>query len=193
MIQNLPLVLASASPRRMELLKGLGLKFTINVKAIDETFPPTMPSNEVALYIARKKAGVFDLDEYAPGGLITADTVVVLGDQIMGKPADEAEAMAVLGSLSGRTHEVVTGFCLRVGEEWYTDTDKAYVTIGDLTSEEIRHYVQTQPPLDKAGAYGIQDWLGLARVERLEGSYFTVMGLPTHKVYAALRQLGVLA
>ena len=192
MIQKLPLILASGSPRRQELLQGLGMKFSVLVKPVDETPPLGLAPREVAMFLARKKAGVFNKEDFAPGGLLTADTIVVMGEELMGKPADETEAIAMLGSLSGRTHEVITAFCLRVGDELYTEADTAHVRIGKLSSEEITHYVRTQPPMDKAGGYGIQDWFGLALVERIEGSYYTVMGLPTHRAYFAFKKMGIL-
>lgn len=183
------LVLASASPRRRQLLQGLDLQVEITSVDVDETPPPGMPAEQVAEHLARKKAeawsGALDDDQV----LITADTTVLVGDQLLNKPVDEADARAMLGLLSGKPHRVITGVCLRTARSKASFADNAVVRFRALSPEEIAYYVARHRPLDKAGAYGVQDWIGYTAVERIEGSFYTVMGLPMHRVYAALKAL----
>lgn len=182
------IVLSSNSPRRKELLGELGIDFEVRViEGIDETYPKELSVEEVPQYIAREKARVYIVgkDEV----LLTADTVVVLGNEIMGKPHDEADAMRMLRQLSGKTHQVITGVCLKTSDKQVTFSDITDVSFADLTDEEIKYYVDNFRPLDKAGAYGIQEWIGLAGVTGIKGSYFNVVGLPVHRVYAELKKL----
>ena len=182
------IVLSSNSPRRKELLGELGIDFEVRViEGIDETYPKELSVEEVPQYIAREKARVYIVgkDEV----LLTADTVVVLGNEIMGKPHDEADAMRMLRQLSGKTHQVITGVCLTTNDKQVTFADVTDVSFVDLTDEEIKYYVDNFCPLDKAGAYGIQEWIGLAGVTGIKGSYFNVVGLPVHRVYAELKKL----
>ena len=182
------IVLSSNSPRRKELLGELGIDFEVRViEGIDETYPKELSVEEVPQYIAREKARVYIVgkDEV----LLTADTVVVLGNEIMGKPHDEADAMRMLRQLSGKTHQVITGVCLTTNDKQVTFADVTDVNFADLTDEEIKYYVDNFRPLDKAGAYGIQEWIGLAGVTGIKGSYFNVVGLPVHRVYAELKKL----
>ena len=182
------IVLSSNSPRRKELLDELGIDFEVRViEGIDETYPKELSVEEVPQYIAREKARVYIVgkDEV----LLTADTVVVLGNEIMGKPHDEADAMRMLRQLSGKTHQVITGVCLTTNEKQVTFADITDVSFADLTDEEIKYYVDNFRPLDKAGAYGIQEWIGLAGVTGIKGSYFNVVGLPVHRVYAELKKI----
>ena len=182
------IVLSSNSPRRKELLDELGIDFEVRViEGIDETYPKELSVEEVPQYIAREKARVYIVgkDEV----LLTADTVVVLGNEIMGKPHDEADAMRMLRQLSGKTHQVITGVCLTTNNKQVTFADITDVSFADLTDEEIKYYVDNFRPLDKAGAYGIQEWIGLAGVTGIKGSYFNVVGLPVHRVYAELKKL----
>ena len=182
------IVLSSNSPRRKELLGELGIDFEVRViEGIDETYPKELSVEEVPQYIAREKARVYIVgkDEM----LLTADTVVVLGNEIMGKPYDEADAMRMLRQLSGKTHQVITGVCLTTNDKQVTFADVTDVSFADLTDEEIKFYVDNFRPLDKAGAYGIQEWIGLAGVTGIKGSYFNVVGLPVHRVYAELKKL----
>ncbi len=183
------LILASGSPRRSQLLAALDVEFTVRVKPdIDESFPAHLRGAQIAEYLAHRKAVAYD-DEVAAGhAVLTADTIVVLDEEVLNKPADEADAHRMLRQLSGRTHEVFTGVCLRYGELAWLLHDRTAVTFADLTDAEIQQYVRKHRPLDKAGAYGAQDWIGLAAITRLEGSYFTVMGLPTHRVYQVLAE-----
>ncbi len=189
------LVLASASPRRRQLLQGLDLSVEITSVDVDETPPSGMPSADVAEYLARKKAEAWN-GELAPDQvLITADTTVLLdaadgeAPLLLNKPENAADARRMLSILSGRTHRVITGVCLRSATAIHSFDDVAHVTFSVLDSEEIAYYVQRYNPLDKAGAYGVQDWIGYIGVERLEGSFYTVMGLPMHRVHRALKQL----
>lgn len=182
------IVLSSNSPRRKELLGELGIDFEVRViEGIDETYPKELSVEEVPQYIAREKARVYIVgkDEV----LLTADTVVVLGNEIMGKPHDEADAMRMLRQLSGKTHQVITGVCLTTNDKQVTFADVTDVSFAELTDEEIKFYVENFRPLDKAGAYGIQEWIGLAGVTGIKGSYFNVVGLPVHRVYAELKKL----
>ena len=185
------IVLSSNSPRRKELLGELGIDFEVRViEGIEETYPKELSVEEVPQYIAREKARVYIVDKDEV--LLTADTVVVLGNEIMGKPHDEADAMRMLRQLSGKTHQVITGVCLKTSDKQVTFSDITDVSFADLTDEEIKYYVDNFRPLDKAGAYGIQEWIGLAGVIGIKGSYFNVVGLPVHRVYAELKKLKAL-
>ena len=187
------LILASNSPRRRQLLTELGLAYEIRLLPVDEDFPAHLRRAEVAEYLAAHKAAA-----YAPGlapdeVVLTADTIVCLGDDVLNKPADVAEATAMLTRLQGRAHEVITAVCLRCGDgREVVFSDQATVYFRPLSPAEISHYIVTAQPFDKAGAYGAQDWLGMVGITRLEGSYFTVMGLPTHRVWEELARLGAL-
>ena len=184
------IILASNSPRRRELLAGLDLEFEVRViKGIDESYPNTLPPTEVAQYIAAKKADAYLTTITDNDLVITADTVMIVDDEILGKPHDEAEAKAMLRRISGRSHQVVTGVCLvtkNKRREFSVSTD---VTFRNLTESEIDYYVSHYHPLDKAGAYGIQEWIGYVGVTALNGSYFNVMGLPVQRIYAELQLL----
>ncbi len=180
-----PLVLASGSPRRRQLLADTGFAFTIETRPTDEAFSADMPVDEVAEFLARQKAAEFTHD-LGQRLVLCADTVVILDNQILNKPADAADAHRMLRSLSGRPHRVRTGVCLLSPEGLTSFTDEATVYFTDLTDEEIDYYIRVCQPFDKAGAYGAQDFIGLVGVQRLEGSFYTVMGLPTHQVYRAL-------
>ena len=181
-----PLILASTSPRRQYLMKEAGFEFTIEKPDVDESFPDNMPVDQVAKYLASKKAEYFRLklkDEI----IVTADTVVILFDKILNKPADRKEACEMLAMLSGRTHLVMTGVCILSKEKEESFDDTTEVTFQSLTKEEIDFYVDHYKPYDKAGAYGAQDWIGMVAIQKLNGSYFTVMGLPIHEVYQHLK------
>jgi septum formation protein len=196
MLDNLKdyrLVLASNSPRRKDLLAGLGLDFIVRTPDhVDESFPVGMDVSEIAVYIARKKAEA-SVSRSEPGDLvITADTVVEVQGQILGKPADRADAIRMLENLSGKYHRVYTGVCL-VSEGFRSSfTSCTTVCFSELEAEEITHYVEVFKPYDKAGAYGIQEWIGYVGVERMEGSYYNVMGLPIHQLYLALKHVPAL-
>ena len=179
-------ILSSNSPRRKELFAGLGIGFEVRViSGIDESYPPGLPPNEVPLYIAKEKAAAYDIAE---GELvITADTVVIVDNDILGKPADEDEARRMLRKLSGRSHEVTTGVCLTTCNLQRSFAVTSEVTFKSLSEEEIDYYVRNYRPLDKAGAYGIQEWIGYIGVTSLRGSYFNVMGMPVQRIYEELR------
>lgn len=183
------LVLASASPRRRQLLQGLDLPVEITSVDVDETPPPGMPDDEVAEHLARKKAGAWKGVLAVDQVLVTADTTVLIDDHLLNKPMDDADAHRMLRILSGRDHRVITGVCLRTTERLVSFADIAVVRFRELSEEEIAYYVRVHKPLDKAGAYGVQDWIGYTAVERIEGSFYTVMGLPMHRVYAELKRL----
>lgn len=183
-------VLASASPRRRHLLHGLDLPVEITRVDVDETPPEGMPVAHVAEHLARKKAEAWTGNLANDQVLITADTTVLLGNLLLNKPVDEADARRMLSLLSGQDHVVVTGVCLRTSGTILSFSDTAVVRFRQLSAEEIAYYVEKHAPLDKAGAYGVQDWIGYTGVERIEGSFYTVMGLPMHRVYAALKALG---
>ena len=182
------IILASASPRRRQLLSGLGIDFEVRTLAgIDESYPEHLQGEAIAAYISKAKAEAYRAT-LAPNDLvITADTIVSVDGNVLGKPANEAEAHQMLQLLSGRTHEVVTGVTLMTKSQQQTFTATTSVTFAPLTEAEITHYVTHYRPLDKAGAYGIQEWIGMIAVESIQGSYFNVMGLPVQRLYKALR------
>ncbi|SKC60240.1 Maf family nucleotide pyrophosphatase [Ohtaekwangia koreensis] len=181
-----PIILASSSPRRQYLMKEAGFTFTIEKPDVEEDFPAALPSEQVARYLAAKKAEYFRPkmnDEI----IVTADTVVILNNTIMNKPQDRVEAIHMLSELSGKTHTVMTGVCILSKEREETFDDTTEVTFVKLTPSEIEFYVDQYKPFDKAGAYGAQDWIGMVAIEKITGSYFNVMGLPIHKVYQYLK------
>ncbi|MDO5130003.1 MAG: Maf-like protein [Prevotellaceae bacterium] len=182
------IILASNSPRRRELLAGLDLDFEVKViKGIDESYPETLAPDKVAQYIAAKKADAYVPAIHEDDLVITADTVVIVDNDILGKPHDESEAKAMLRRISGRSHQVVTGVCLVTKDkrrEFSVSTD---VTFRSLSESEIDYYVSHYRPFDKAGAYGIQEWIGYVGVTGLNGSYFNVMGLPVQRIYSELQ------
>ena len=183
------IILASNSPRRKELLAGLDVDFEVRIiKGIDESYPITLPTTEIAEYIAQKKAAAYRETMAADELIITADTIVVLNDEVLGKPKDAVDAHRMLHALSGKTHQVVTGVVLTTKGQQEHFSVVSNVTFKELTDDEINYYVETYKPMDKAGAYGIQEWIGYVGVTRLEGSYFNVMGLPVQRIYEALRR-----
>ena len=184
------LILCSASPRRRQLLQGLDLPVTITQADVDETPPEGMPAENVAEHLARLKAAAWNGTLGPHQVLIAADTTVLIDHHLLNKPVDAADAMRMLALLSGRTHRVITGVCLRTSEVLRSFADVALVTFRTLTAEEIAYYVEQHRPFDKAGAYGVQDWIGYTAVSHIEGSFYTVMGLPMHRVYEELRALG---
>lgn len=180
-------ILASNSPRRRELLAGLGLQFEVRVLAdIDENYPPTLPATQIAKYIAHKKAEANRAIMAKNEMIITADTIVVVDDMVMGKPADDADAIRMLSTLSGKTHKVITGVCITTLNKQTVFDVTTGVTFKTLTDEEINYYITHFHPTDKAGAYGIQEWIGYIGVTGLEGSYYNVMGLPVQRIYDEL-------
>lgn len=181
------LILASQSPRRQEILEKLGLPFQVRALDIDESFSSQLPADQVPAYLAEKKAGAFG-DLAAHQVILAADTVVIApSGEILNKPSTTEEAYDMLMSLSGKTHMVVTAFCVRTSQEISVRSDQAKVIFKELSSAEINHYIATCRPFDKAGGYGVQDFIGLAGVVHIEGSFYTIMGLPAHLVYEALQ------
>ena len=189
MVTPYKIILASNSPRRKELLAGLDLQFEVRVlQGIDESYPADLPTSKIAEFISKKKADAY-VETMADDELvITADTVVILGNEVMGKPHDEADAKRMLGELSGRTHQVATGVTLSTRQRQMSFSVVTNVTFKELSADEIDYYVRTYQPMDKAGAYGIQEWIGYIGVTALEGSYFNVMGLPVQRIYEALKR-----
>lgn len=182
------IVLASNSPRRKELLGGLDIPFEVRVlSGIDESYPQNLPTKDIAGYISQKKAAAYQQTMSDDELIITADTIVILGQKVMGKPKDTDEAVEMLHELSGKTHQVITGVCLTTKERQVAFSVKTDVTFKKLSDKEIRYYVDHYHPLDKAGAYGIQEWIGHIGVTGMNGSYFNVMGLPVQRIYEALK------
>jgi septum formation protein len=180
-----PIILGSSSPRRQFLMRESGFTFTVEKPDVDEEFPHELPVDQVAKYLAVKKAEFFRAtmkDQI----VVTADTVVIINNYILNKPQDRNEAISMLNVLSGKTHLVMTGVCILSAEKEDSFDDTTEVTFKNLTQTEIEFYVDTYKPYDKAGAYGAQDWIGMVAIEKITGSYFNVMGLPIHKVYQHL-------
>jgi septum formation protein len=185
-IKEYKIILASKSPRRQHLLKELGLHFEVKTKDTDESFPLSLKGAEIPEFLCRKKADAF-FDELKPGELlITADTVVWVGEQVLNKPEDHADAVRMLKMLSGTMHQVFTGVCLKTTEKTIVFSAETKVYFKDLSETEIEHYILHSKPFDKAGSYGAQDWIGLVGVKRIEGTYFNVMGLPMFELYGEL-------
>ena len=190
MNSSLPhIILASNSPRRRELLAGLGIDFEVRVlDGIDESYPDTLPVSEIAEHLAVKKADAYRSSMAADELIITADTVVVCGNEVMGKPADESDAHRMLCQLSGRVHHVITGVCITTKLQQRHFSVTTEVTFKQLSDDEITYYITHYRPFDKAGAYGIQEWIGYIGCTGLNGSYYNVMGLPVQRIYQELLQ-----
>ena len=188
-LDNIRLILASGSPRRRQLLTEAGLRFATAPKyRCDEEWPDTMAAADVAPYLSQLKSTAYPSPLADNEILVTADTVVIADGRVLGKPAGRDEAIVMLTLLSGRTHEVVTGVTLRSVSRTETFSAGSRVTFRPLSREEIEYYVDTFSPYDKAGAYGIQEWIGYAAVERIEGSFYNVMGLPVQRLYVELER-----
>ena len=182
------IILASKSPRRQELLRGMGMDFEILTKETDERFPSDMPLDEVPKYLSLQKSLAFTEDELPTDYLlITSDTVVICEGEILGKPKDREDAERMLQLLSGKTHHVVTGVTVRTAEKTESFAVRSNVTFAELDADEIDYYIEHCQPYDKAGAYGIQEWIGYVGISGLEGSFYNVMGLPTRKLYGVLK------
>ncbi|MBX9853186.1 MAG: Maf-like protein [Cytophagaceae bacterium] len=182
------LILASNSPRRQQLLKEAGINFLIKTKDTKEVYPPSLPSAEVPLYLAKLKADAFRKELKNNETILTADTVVIIDNKILGKPIDENDAVEMLKTLSGRMHTVITGVCILCNNKEIVFHDTTEVYFKKLQQADIEKYVREFKPLDKAGSYGIQEWIGLIGVEKINGSYFNVMGLPVHRVVEELKK-----
>lgn len=193
MLKNLDkydILLASNSPRRRELLGGLGIRFSVaSLPDVDESYPSALQGGDIPAYISRKKASSYRSLMKENTLLITADTIVWLNGKVYGKPKDKAEAKSMLHDLSGKVHTVFTGVTICTKETERTFTVASEVTFAVLDDEEIDYYVETFQPLDKAGSYGVQEWIGYVGVKSINGSYFNVMGLPVHRLYKELKQL----
>ena len=188
LVQNHPIILASKSPRRQELLKLMDLDFEVILRDIDERYPEGLEPHQVAQYISEQKAKVF-LPDGLRAVVITADTIVSFQNEILGKPKDAAHAVEMITKLSGNMHEVFTGVSLAYKGLIHTFYDVTEVYFRELNTAQINYYVNHYNPFDKAGAYGVQDWIGMIGVERIVGSYTNVMGLPTEKLYTELSKL----
>lgn len=191
MLENLKkynVILASKSPRRQELLRGMGVEFKVLTKETPETYDLTMPADEVPEFLSLQKSMAFSADELpADFLLITSDTVVIVDDEILGKPKDRNDAFRMLELLSGKTHHVVTGVTVRSAQKTSSFSVKSEVTFATLNEDEMTYYIDHCKPFDKAGAYGIQEWIGYVGISGLNGSFYNVMGLPTHRLYQVLK------
>lgn len=189
-LKKYQITLASNSPRRKELLSGLNLDYKVKILPdIDETYPDTLKGEDIPLYIARKKAEAYKSIMSKNELIITADTIVYTDGEVLGKPKDEADACRMLHALSGRSHQVITGVCITTSRFQRSFASVTEVTFDTLTDEEIDFYISTYNPMDKAGAYGIQEWIGFIGVSKLNGSYFNVMGLPVQRLYRELKNI----
>lgn len=183
------IILASQSPRRKQLLEWAELPFEIVVKETDERFPPGLAPDEVAIYIARNKALAVQEQRNASEVILAADTIVVLGDNIIGKPVHREDAVSILLALSGSTHKVITGVVIRKGDQEIAFADTTEVEFHNISVTEIEFYVDKYKPYDKAGAYAIQEWIGVVGIKSINGDFYNVMGLPVSRVVRALKKI----
>ncbi|HXK76017.1 MAG TPA: Maf-like protein [Bacteroidaceae bacterium] len=182
-------ILASNSPRRKELLSGLGIQYTVQtLPNIDESYPKDLSGADIPQYIAGQKASAYSEHMAEDDLIITADTVVILGDEVLGKPKDANDAYRMLRALSGQTHQVITGVCITTKKKKVTFSAQTDVTFVELTDDEITWYVDTYKPMDKAGSYGVQEWIGYIAVSSMNGSFYNVMGLPVQLLYHELKK-----
>ena len=189
LLKRYDVILASGSPRRQQLLREMGIEFMVVVRPVEEKTETGLTPQKAAETLSRLKMSAFRESDFTNNRLIiTADTIVALDNRILGKPENRAQAIEILTKLSGKCHEVITGVCIKTAEKEEVFTATTQVCFKKLTLDEIVYYIDNYKPYDKAGAYGIQEWIGHAAVERIEGSYFNVMGLPTHKLYEKLRK-----
>lgn len=189
-LPNMKLLLASASPRRQELLSALGYPFDVVKIDCDESYPADLPVIDIAAYVSELKANAY-INLNPNEILLTSDTIVTLENEILLKPKDYNDAFMMLKKLSGKTHQVYTGITLKTLEETITQTDCASVTFDDISDEEIDFYINQYKPYDKAGSYGVQEWLGMSKIQSINGSYYTIMGLPTHLIYKNLAKFKI--
>ena len=185
-IKNYNIILASQSPRRQMLLKGLDIHFEIKLKDTDEIYPQHLKKEKIALYLSELKASAFENELDDKTLVITADTIVWINDKVLNKPKDFNDAVNILKQLSGNMHEVITGVCLKTKEKTHSFYALTKVYFKKLSEKEIEYYISNYKPYDKAGAYGAQEWIGYVAIEKIEGSYFNVMGLPTRMLYDEL-------
>lgn len=187
-LNNYKIILASRSPRRQELMMELGIKFEIVTRDYDESFPDGLSGNEIALFVANAKASVFKNEIVENEIVIAADTIVWCNNKVLGKPVGKADAVRILKEISGNTHEVITGVSLLSINKQVTFSVATKVTFEVLSDDEIEYYIDNYNPYDKAGAYGIQEWIGITACSRIEGSYFNVVGLPVQRLYKELQE-----
>lgn len=185
---NKKIILASKSPRRQELIKGLELNYEVFTYEVDETFPAELKAENIVTYLAEKKSEAYPKPISNNEILITADTIVWVNNHVLNKPESEQEAFAMLSEICGTTHQVYTGVCLKSATQSVTFFDTSLVTINNLSDAEKWHYIKNYKPFDKAGSYGIQDWFGYTAVEKIEGCFYNVMGLPVRKIYHELKK-----
>ena len=188
-LRNYSIILASGSPRRQQFFKDLDLDFEIRLKEIEEIYPPELKAEEITNYLAELKANAFEGELQANEILITSDTIVWHNGRALGKPKDGQDAFTILKSLSNATHEVITSVCFKTNSKTKLLHETTKVTFNELSEDAIRYYIENYKPFDKAGAYGIQEWIGFVGVSKIEGSYANVMGMPTDKVYEYLNNL----
>jgi septum formation protein len=188
-LKKYTLILASGSPRRQQFFKDLDLDFEIRLKEIEEIYPPELKAEEITNYLAVLKASAFEGELKSNEILVTSDTIVWHNNTALGKPKNEQDAFEILKSLSNTTHEVITSVCFKTNEKTDVMHEVTKVTFNELSDESIRYYLENYKPYDKAGAYGIQEWIGFIGVSKIEGSYANVMGMPTDKVYEYLSKL----
>jgi septum formation protein len=184
--KNHKIILASGSPRRQQFLKELDIDFEIRLKEIEEIYPDQLQAEEITDFLAKLKASAFENDLQDNEVLITSDTIVWLENKALGKPIDASHAAKMLTEMSGKTHKVITSVCIKTTQKELVFHDETLVTFAKLTLKEIEYYLNNYQPFDKAGSYGIQEWIGLVAIEKIEGSYANVVGLPTHKLYKEL-------
>lgn len=186
-LKKYKVILASNSPRRKELLTGLGVEYEVRTLAdVDESYPETLQGADIPLFIAKEKADAYQSMIQSNELMITADTIVWLDGKVLGKPKDREDALQMLRDMSGRTHEVFTGVCITTTEWQRSFTAQTEVRFSELSEEEISYYVDKYQPMDKAGAYGVQEWIGFIGVENISGSYYNIMGLPVQRLYREL-------
>lgn len=188
LLKDKTIILASQSPRRKELLSGIINDFKTEVRSVDEVFPDGLTNGEIAVYLSELKAQAFKEDVQQEEIVITADTIVCIGNKVLGKPKDKTEAIKMLKELSGNTHEVLTGVTFLSSNKKYSFYDKTLVTFYELSDEEIEFYIDNCQPFDKAGSYGIQEWIGYIGIKEMKGDYYNVMGLPLHLLYRNLNK-----
>ena len=181
------LVLASKSPRRQLLVKEMGFPFEVRIKEVDENYPSDIPAEQVPVYLAELKSAPLLSSLKVGEILLTSDTVVIHNNKILGKPKDKADAQHMLRALSGKSHKVVTGVCLTNNVHSVSFAETTIVHFSTLTESEINYYIENYQPFDKAGAYGIQEWIGAIGIHKIEGCYYNVMGLPVNKIYSVLK------
>lgn len=186
-LNDYKIILASRSPRRQQLLRELGLKFDVVIREYEELYPEGMSGEEIARYVAHEKAALFKNEISNNEIVIAADTIVWCNSKVLGKPLNRKEAICILKEISGNTHEVITGVSLRTQSKEFTFSESTKVTFEALSNEEISYYIDNYKPFDKAGAYGIQEWIGIIACSHIDGSYFNVVGLPVQRLYKELQ------